>query len=471
MPERIVVIGAGVAGLGTALGLGRAGHDVVVVDRDDLSVAPGPDEAFGIERAGAPQVRHTHALLARLTGTLRERFPDVRDTLVRAGGVEVDLTRRFPDRCEGDEQLRVLLARRTTLEWALRRAAAAEPPVTLRGGTAVEGLVGERGSVRGVRLATGEVLTADTVVAAGGRRVGLPAWLADLGVELPEEEHDTGIVYLTRWYRTTDDWDPVIGGEELVKLGGDLGYLFYLAVPADRGMFSLTMAVNAADNELRANLRSPDAFHRAARSLPLPDGLVDRLVPMGPVHPMGALVNRIRRFLTDDGRPRVLGLHAVGDAHTCTNPIYGRGCSLALAQGVALTDIISAHPDDQAARVIAYEAYCREHIEPWYTLSLHSDQARRARAAGTKDGSTAAASIIDQLFALGSDDPVLGRAILRAVNVLATPNQLMADPVVVTRAMELAAANADTSRPPRDSRNRWFRAGLSRDEMVALTAA
>jgi 2-polyprenyl-6-methoxyphenol hydroxylase-like FAD-dependent oxidoreductase len=469
-----------VAGLGTALGLGRAGHDVVVVDRDDLSVAPGPDEAFGIDRKGAPQVRHTHALLARLTGTLRDRFPDVRDTLVRAGGVEVDLTRRFADRCAGDEELRVLLARRTTLEWALRRAAAAEPSVTLRGGEAVaglageagDGLAGEPGSVNGVRLATGEVLPADTVVAAGGRRMALPAWLADLGVQLPEEEHDTGIVYLTRWYRTTDDWDPVIGGEELVKLGGDLGYLFYLAVPADRGMFSLTMAVDAADGELRANLRSPAAFHRAAHSLPLPDGLVDRLVPVSPVHPMGALVNRIRRFLTDGGEPRVLGLHAVGDAHTCTNPIYGRGCSLALAQAVALTDIIAAHPDDRVARVVAYESFCREHVEPWYSLSLHSDRARRARAAGTEDGSTAAASLIDQLFALGSDDPVLGRAILRAVNVLATPNQLMADPAVVARAMELAAAQAQPdSRPSRDSRNRWSRAGLSRDEMVALTAA
>ena len=282
-------------------------------------------------------------------------------------------------------------------------------------------LAGGPGSVDGVRLATGEVLPAGTVVVAGGRRMALPAWLAELGVELPEEEHDTGIVYLTRWYRTTDDWDPVIGGEELVKLGGDLGYLFYLAVPADRGMFSLTMAVEAADAELRANLRSPAAFHRAAHSLPLPDGLVNRLVPVGPVHPMGALVNRIRRFLTDGGEPRVLGLHAVGDAHTCTNPIYGRGCSLALAQAVALTDVIAAHPDDRVARV-PYESFCRDHVEPWYTLSLHSDRARRARAAGTEDGrDRLAASLIEPALALGSDDPVLGRAILRAVNASGYP--------------------------------------------------
>ena len=37
-------------------------------------------------------------------------------------------------------------------------------------------------------------------------------------------------------------------------------------------------------------------------------------------------------------RARVLGLHAVGDSHTCTNPLYGRGCSLALVQALRLAD-------------------------------------------------------------------------------------------------------------------------------------
>ena len=76
---------------------------------------------------------------------------------------------------------------------------------------------------------------------------------------------------------------------------------------------------------------------------------------------MGGLVNRIRRFVGDDGRPLVLGFHAVGDAHTCTNPIYGRGCSLALVQAVALADALTAHPArTRSARAQAYEEACRE---------------------------------------------------------------------------------------------------------------
>ena len=91
----MVVIGGGVAGLGAALGLGRAGWPVVVIDTDELTPTAVPDDAFVPGRRGAPQVRHTHGLLALLTATLRERFPDVLAGLVEAGGVEVDLAGRF----------------------------------------------------------------------------------------------------------------------------------------------------------------------------------------------------------------------------------------------------------------------------------------------------------------------------------------------------------------------------------------
>jgi flavin-dependent dehydrogenase len=186
---------------------------------------------------------------------------------------------------------------------------------------------------------------------------------------------------------------------------------------------------------------------------------------------MGGLVNRLRRFTDAGGRPLVTGFHATGDAHTCTNPIYGRGCSLALVQAVALADAVAAHPTDALARAEAYEAACREQTEPWYHLSVQTDRSRQARARRDRVGESApddrSANAIDRLFELGSDDPVVGRAILKAVNVLATPQQLMSDPAIVARVMELAAANGDGSAVMSD--NRWLRQGPTHQEMIDLT--
>jgi 2-polyprenyl-6-methoxyphenol hydroxylase-like FAD-dependent oxidoreductase len=461
-------VGGGVAGLATALGLARSGYEVTVVDRDPLMVADDPDAAFQCRRSGAPQVRHTHGLLARLTATLRDHFPDVLDSLIEAGGIEVDLTLRFGECRPGDESLRVLLARRTTLEWALMRAAVSEPRIDMRGLAAVEGVVASPKrrpiGIRGVRLRGDEVVEADFVVAAGGRRAGVARWLADVGVHLPEFEHETGIVYLTRWYRTERPWERVMGGDDLVKLGGDLGFLFYLAVPADRGSFSLTMAIASDDAELRSRLTSAGAFQRAAEALPLPAGLVASLVPEGPVHPMGGLVNRLCRFIDLSGDPIVDGFHAVGDAHTCTNPIYGRGCSLALVQAVALTDAAVANSGDPLARSRAYEAACRREVEPWYRLSVHADRARRARARSQRDGTGYEPGPMDRILEVGSDDPVLGRAILRVVNLLSTPEDVMSDAEVMGRALELAARFAD---PASGAADPWARAGPTRAELLA----
>jgi len=78
----VLVVGGGVSGLSTALKLSRQGHDVTVVERDDTPMPENADQAFFWDRRGAPQVRHSHAFLARLVGLLRENEPDVLDMLV-----------------------------------------------------------------------------------------------------------------------------------------------------------------------------------------------------------------------------------------------------------------------------------------------------------------------------------------------------------------------------------------------------
>ncbi|HEY1446491.1 MAG TPA: FAD-dependent oxidoreductase [Acidimicrobiales bacterium] len=449
----VVVVGGSVAGLASALALGRQGHRVTVIERDPLTEFADAEAAFAAERRGAPQAHQTHGFLARLTVTLRRDFPDIWQALLDAGAESMMLTRGLGAPEEGDDDLNVLIVRRTTFEWALRDAVRREPSVDYRPGTEVAGLVGRRSTtgdtgvphVTGVRLADGTELLGDVVVCTG-RRGPLVSWLDSLGAEITEEVADTHIVYLTRWYRLPQGTPTDIDA----RLGGNFGYLKYLAVPCDGSTFSVTLAVRSSDDELRKVLSDPDTFDRACRLLPGPDRFLGLgpVEPLGPVRPMGGLINRLRHFTDADGRPLVTGLHVVGDAHTCTNPMYGRGCALAFVQATLLAQAYAAHDDDAAERGATYEALSAREIEPWFRTSVVMD------SIGDNDGVPKEPDPMTRRFgALVADvmlgnavDPVVARGLLRMINTLVRPDELMADADFVGRiASYFAGPEADMS--------------------------
>ncbi|HEX2849113.1 MAG TPA: FAD-dependent oxidoreductase [Acidimicrobiales bacterium] len=470
--EPVVIVGAGVGGLAAALAFARAGYGVTVLERDPLPATATAEEAFVSERRGAPQVHQTHGFLARLPVVLRERFPDVLDALLAAGCTTMPTTANLGDPRPGDEDLRVLIVRRTTFEWVLRKAVLAEPGVEVRTGVGVAGLEAVADvdaaipRVTGVRLDDGAVVDAGIVIAATGRRGPVPQWVATAGADVPETVHESGLMYLSRWYRLAGDVDLTTDP----KLGGDLGFVKYLGVPGDGGTLSVTLAIRSDDAELRHALSEPDGFDRACRLLPGPDRFFAApLEPIGGVRPMGGLLNRLRRFLDDDGRPRLLGFHALGDAHTCTNPLYGRGCSLAFVQAVLLADAAVAHPGDDEGRAIAYESACAREVEPWFDVSVQMDSMGADPAGlgalgagdggpadtGAADGaSSAAAKGLAAVFAAAATDPIIGRAIMRFMNLLATPADLMADAEFLARAAAVMADPDSVTIPPRDGPTR-----------------
>ena len=454
---RYVVVGGSIAGLSTALALARAGVPVTLLERDDIPVAGDPEAAFAIERLGAPQAHQFHCFLARMVMVLRNRFPDVLADL-EATGAWVE------DGMGLGDGLGILYARRSTIEWLLRRALEAEPAVEVRTGCRVAGVEGRAvagarvPTVTGARLCDGSVVEG-TVVACTGRRRDLPGWLRGLGVDVPERLVESELIYITRWYAL----EP--GSVRASRMLGDLGYLFYLAAPGDGDTLAVAVAVHPSDRELRALLLDDEGFGRIAALLPKVGRVMTECGarPIRSSQPMAGLVNRLRRFLDGDGAPLVLGFHALGDAHTCTNPAYGRGCSLALVQAVALADAAVAHSDDPAARAIAYETACARQVEPWFHNSVLMDAMRRRVGTGSPPLPSGPdfLRLFRDLAAGRLEDSVLVRGFARMVNLLVTPEELLADGDFLARAAALAAA------PPAGPSER---VGPTREELLQAAA-
>ena len=169
---------------------------------------------------------------------------------------------------------------------------------------------------------------------------------------------------------------------------------------------------------------------------------------------MGGLINRIRRFVDADGAPLAHGFFAIGDAHTCTNPLYGRGSSLAVLQAVLVADALAAHPDDRDAAARAYESASAERVEPWYHVSLMTDLAAakpptgEPRAvAGARTAPSAPRLDLQTLRRIAaSGDPELSVLVAKTMSLLLTPQEVFGDPEVIERLS--AAAAVERPRDP-----------------------
>jgi len=462
----VAVVGGGVAGLGAAVALARSGHSVTVFERDDTPMPHSADEAFDWDRRGAPQVRHSHAFLARLVGLLKSDYPDLYQQLLDEGATEMRFGEDLPPTMTnfqpepGDEALSMLACRRTTFEWVLRRAALAEGSVVFRTGVAVNGLLAESTTaaphITGVRLADDTKWPSDLVVVAAGRRSALPEWLTEVGCEpIADESDDTGIVYFSRFYRLCDGatYPPRTG-----PIGGDLGYLKYGVFVGDNRTFSVTLATPTDDHELRKKLTDPEAFDTCARQLvataPYLDGRAEPITES--VHVMAGLINRWRRHVVD-GQVVATGIIPIGDAVLCTNPLYGRGCATAFWGAHLMVDAIDANPGDPEKMLLDYDAALRAEIYPWYRASVEQDaEARRVAAAllagDDPDGDASdqrafmRAVFRDGLLPALRRDPVVMRAFFRALNLLTAPDAMVKDADVGARV--LAVWQDRDNRPP-----------------------
>jgi 2-polyprenyl-6-methoxyphenol hydroxylase-like FAD-dependent oxidoreductase len=444
----VLVIGAGMAGLWTALALAPTGRKVTLLERDPPPPDGGADAAFeGWSRRGVGHLRHSHAFLARLRILIRDEHPQLLAELLEAGcrdlgfeGGLTDIHRRtyVPDPVDRD--LAVLTSRRTTLELIMRRYVARQANVTIRSGVFVKSLVvaaGDVPAVSGVVVDGGqgdEQLTADLVVDASGRTSQAIGQLVEAGAAIAEESEDCGILYFTRHYRL----NAGVGEPERGKapLTGDLEYLKFGVFPGDNGCFSITLCVPEIEEELRKRIVDPAVFDAACARLPGLAPWTDPATasPISRVFGMGDLHSRWRD-LAPGGRATVTGFFAVGDSLVRSNPLYGRGCSFAAVSAHQLRDALQMF-SDPAPRLSAYQRRIEAELRPYYNVMRDADRSaiRRARQALTPGFQPSLKSRVTKGFledgvaiAVRSDVELL-RAALRGFHMLEDPQAWLKRP-------------------------------------------
>jgi len=461
---RVAIVGGSIAGLATAMLLARQGHEVSVFDRDDTRPADDVEGAFrGAWRPGAPHSPQGHGVPGLGRRLLRARWPDVYGALLDHGVVERRIVEFMPpairDRAPrpADDELAALGSRRSTFEWIWRQAARSEEGVTLHHGTAVEGLVahGSIPRVRGVRVAVVGVVNADLVVDACGRRSPVPDWLEAVGARRPAIEFgECALIYNTRHYKLRPGHvAPKRQPGQGAVIASILPYAVALLFPSDSDTVQLSIGSLADDKPMKA-VRHAAAFDAFARCVPALGPWLDVLEPISDVWSMSAPRNVLRHDVVD-GTPVALGLLAAGDAVCNTNPSFGRGMSLALAQAAALADVVAAHPTDEHARSLALHEMITRDIEPWYRDQVAQDDVRvaTARAAVFGRPQPAPARIgggftLMEVFAAAAVDATVWRAITRRAMMLDGPTTMFDDATMVER---VRAALATGAKPPQPS--------------------
>jgi 2-polyprenyl-6-methoxyphenol hydroxylase-like FAD-dependent oxidoreductase len=435
----IVVLGAGVVGLGTAMLLAKDGHDVTVLERDATPRAITPDEAWERwERRGVNQFRLPHYFLARYRSIVDAELPEVARSIEGVGGLRHNPLLEIPEDFRGparpeDADLEVLTGRRPVVELAVAAAAELAQGVTVRRGTSVAGLLAgapSRGGIPhvvGVRTESGDELGADLVVDLTGRRSAMSRWLEELGAEPPVEElEDSGFMYFGRHYRSEDGTLPF-------ALGGGIqhfGTISSLTLPADNGTWGLGIVTNAKDRAL-LGLRDVGRWESVFGALPTVAHWMDGTPIDDKIVSMSKIEDRIRT-LHVDGSPIATGVVAVGDAWACSNPSLGRGASLGMLHALLLRDVLGdVGLDDPFEFASTFAASTDDQLRPWFEWTRATDRHRLGQVDAGIAGEPYEPHDEDfeleqSLARASSKDPDLLRVLLRGALVFERPRDALA---------------------------------------------
>jgi 2-polyprenyl-6-methoxyphenol hydroxylase-like FAD-dependent oxidoreductase len=435
--QRAVVIGGSIAGLCAARVLADYFDAVTVVDRDAYP-------AGALDRAGVPQSRHVHALLAGGRQALERLFPGFDQRMRAAGALELDFGLDFATlRPEGwmpreESGITTLFASRTLLESIVRDLLRGHPRVELVEHATVTGLVADgdgRRRARAVRLADGE-RRADLVVDASGRTSKAPEWLRALGLDTPEETVvDSFAGYATRWFAAPDParwprewWWKAIWLDPNVPENMTAAVLF----PLEGGRWIVTLA-GLARHYPPSDEAGFIAALDALRS-PIIAEAVRLATPISPVYCNRAMANRFRHY--DRWHARLDGFIAIGDSVCAFNPVYGQGMTTAaLSAGILRDALDRVGPTSPSLPREFFRAQARFLRDPW-GLATGADFMVPGTEGPRPWLGGLATRYMEALFTTAGGDAALRRRIGEVIHMVRPPSALFELPVVAQVARE-----------------------------------
>jgi 2-polyprenyl-6-methoxyphenol hydroxylase-like FAD-dependent oxidoreductase len=368
------------AGLTAARVLDRFFDEIMLVDRDEI-----PDEAA--PRAGVPQARHVHALIARGARELEAMFPGFSKEYEARGAVALDVpwdgtvlrTTGWQKPLRSDTE--VWFATRDLTESIVRRRIREIEKIQIIDRTDVTSLgvapekPGRISVVHATRKDGGANLTleADLVIDATGRTSKAPTWLESLGFPAAREEIvDCHSGYGSRWYEMPEAsewpssyWWKLVWLDPLPPEHLMGGVLF----PVEGRRFIVTL-IGYSKNYPPSDEAGFDEALRKLRS-PILAEMTARCKPISPVYASRALKNRLRRY--DQIEKPARGFVAVSDSVCTFNPMYGQGMTIATLSARALEETLERVSLDDPAFERAFFAAQQRKLKDAWSLATSAD--------------------------------------------------------------------------------------------------
>ncbi len=485
-----VVVGGSMGGLLAARILADYFEKVTVVDRDTFPQEPE-------HRKGVPQSHHAHGLPRRGKEIIEQLFPGSVAELLEAGAppgailtivapagklASVESLESVEEEGEaGKEERRGkggFEASRFLLEWTVRRRVAALRAVNFISAAEVVDLTStpDGSRITGVRLRprsgasdtsrpttdVPEILEADLVVDASGRRSKAPRWLQKLGYDAPPEETiNSGLGYASRFYEKPEnfpeEWEALT-----VNARPPDNPRAGIILPIEDGKWHVTLS-GYAENYPPTD---EEGFMQWARDLPDPSIYESIRIakPVSPIRGYRTPTNRLRHFEKLDRQPE--RFIATGDSVAAFNPIYGQGMTTSALDALVLDESLR---EQRHRPKWGFEARFQKDISSTVAAPWLSATGEDLRWEGVEiEGSTFPGKglgmpvknlgtkithrYIDLLLRRAVKDAVVSKAFLDVMRMFARPSSLL-KPGVALRVLRGALSGALAPEPDSERAN------------------